>query len=548
MAKNLGAYVALYEERVDATITKNQKNLDKWTSRHEEYIKLYPKVLKTAEDLGIKEMFQKLYPKGGGRPGVFSTDIASFYSHGEDVLPIKALNKIADSPHRVEKAAKYLETTKGWKGKGEDYLSKIGSSIVSTMAVAASSGANSLDELMDDVFSEYASYEDIAEFGSHEIDGPSGVKTREVTYLALKEKHDNGELYKKVEPVEEGGESVAINPDVETETDEEETEAPTEDVPAETGVSSEPIALPEENIETEDVTESETPAEENAEEVKSETPDVESEAETSVVSDTTNITNTINDTAAAEALSATPAPDAPVAESPINAEPKKKGRFKDFLNKAKDKLQVLSETGDLTQLFKKSEDNSTIEGDSNAINNTGGQDTTGISTDETTDIAIDSSSINDASSAVAGNNTENVDASITNESSTTVNTDLSALSDANTESTETNKVSNFSAPNVAKLGPTAEPASNESIKNLGDTIVSNTAAPSQVPAEMTKSGGLTPGKKSAPVSTPNTPSVDTSGASQSNAGLAAAVAGMTKELKSIKSLLQGPLDVKIKNR
>ena len=332
----------------------------------------------------------------------------------------------------------------------------------------------------------------------------------------------------------EESESGAINADVEIEGDEEEEELPSEESSAETGVSSEPITIPEENAEP--VTSEST------------TPIVEPEAETSVVSETSNITNVINEAPPIEATK-TSTPDDVSTTSPINTEieKKKNGGLKGFLNKAKEKLQVLSETGDLTQIFKKSDDSTTNEGASSAINSSSKYNEWGNPIQNDAETAIDNSAINDTSSIVNKSSNETNSSDVSNES-TTVNSEISSPSSTNTESTEVSKVSNISAPGVVKLGPTPEPATSDNIKNLGDTITSVNTQQAATPAVIDNTGNLTPSKTKEAPATSTTPNESAPSTGASNAGMASAISEMAKELRSIKSLLAGTLDVKIKGR
>ncbi len=332
-------------------------------------------------------------------------------------------------------------------------------------------------------------------------------------------------------PVNEA-ESAAINNTEEGsaaigEIEEEQAAEPTEEIPADIGVASEPVTIPEENaveIPATGVPVNEEPTVESTEVVSDVTP-----VTNIVTNEETNVTNATENTNQS-------------ITSPINQEneTKKKGKgLKDILNKVKEKTDELtnvSNVNDIVNVFKKGNINE--ESSSTAIN---------TFNESNTSSPVESGITNIDKTSIFGapNLNENVD------DSDAVLVESNNVTSTSKESSSLQKVSELSAPNITKLGPEAEPITNETIQNLGNTITSVVQAPAQDEVRSIEKGGELSAPKKKSLSGGKKREDEKGGdpiIMQSNADMIAAINGLKKEMSSIKSLLQGPLDVKIKNR
>lgn len=604
----LGPYLSLYEEKVDKTISRTQENLNKWNDRLETYNTLYPEVLKIADDLGILETFQKLFPEGGGRPsfGSQALELSNLYSYGEDSLPIKALDKVANSPQRTVKLANRIEELNQWKGKGEDYLKKLQQSISLKLAKLASTSPNSFDKLMSMTFSEYDTYKNVVDFSDIEIDGPRGVKSSEITYALLKEKYESGEYSAKKKETEEdkdqisnntaigndieedideadGLESLAINSDAEPDTLDENTTLDESSIDAETvgtdvKTTQEALSLPKEVEQPESKpevpveiaspinqeVEIKKPVEEVIETKPGPLNDTESPQE-AVAQDLETGQSPITqpENAPVEQVDAQPL-SIPKAESPIVAEstvspignekPKKASLFK-RLKKSLSQgggaisniSNIINSTGDFLQDGSVSNLISNIKGGSNVKENIFNNKSLGP--------------LKNIKDQIKSKKDEvlNKESSVSNLSETFLNQDLSKIGDVvkNTNlggavSNTIDKSSSFSSfPKSEIIKP--EPITKADISEVGENISTNVSSSisssPQVQESTNDSIEISSGRKERKEARQEARQ-DKKAEKQAARGMGSInndFSSMEKRLKNIELLLMGPLEVKIKN-
>lgn len=579
----LGPYLSLYEERVDKTISRTQENLNKWNDRLETYNTLYPKVLKTADDLGILETFQKLFPEGGGSPsfGSQAIELSNLYSYGEDSLPIKALDKVANSPQRTVKLANRIEELNQWKGKGEDYLKKLQHSISLKLAKVASTNPNSFDKLMSMTFSEYDTYENVVDFSDIEIDGPSGVKSSEITYALLKEKYESGEYGTEKKETEEdkdqisnntaigndieedideagGLESLAINNNIELEVPDENTilDGSSTDGETEKQVtslnieSSGALNIPDEKITKKEESLKQPPDNKDLNVVDTK-PDTLEDVSKETVPSTETINNiTSNKSINEENISI----DSPV--SPVNSDipKKKKGKFGKFLGKIGGGISKMYQSSDLSKVVNSiSKDVNTFKSNSpinNFLQNINNKDIKNETSSNDLSSTTNTGAVNTLSPISKQIKEGDVLGAITsNVSNMQKNNDILSSQKQNISESIIDKSSNFKSLNKSSI-VSPEPITKDDISNVGKDIsssVSNAAAPSDlnipikdkvIPKESSN--------KSIPLVKNDNENTQNSGETVVQ-NLPSDFSQMEKRLKNIELLLMSPLEVKIKN-
>ena len=582
---SLEALKILFEKKSDRSIARTKKTLDKWTARIAEYNTLYPEVLKTAEELGIKETFQKLFPEGGGSPGFAEslTELSNLYAYGEDLLPIKALNKVADSPQKIEKLTKNIEGKEKIKAAGaEPYIDKIH------------------EEL-----NKIAKWDDIIKFGdkfledpskgspiehwsrnfSKEVEGPSGILSSPELYLAIKERGNtltsvDDEKQKDVEPTteessveettseetESGEESTAINDtkatDISTKgTGElgEPADSSEEPVSSLNIESSNALSVPE--VETEAVEEVESsdalsiPKEPEASEPTDAPKEPEAPVEISnVEKNETVVNNAINNVESNEKISteSTPAPSSVINEDKKKNKKKKRG-FGKFLNKIGGGISNMYQSSNLSDVvgsiskdFKSSiisPLNSITNRDSKNIKNEGSNSS--------------SSAVNDITSNVGGSNTDNsktVGETVVNNAISNVTGDVSNKSlqevkgglDKESIIDKTSSLKSVSKSSIIQPPPITK----EDITNVGKDISSSVSSGADIKSNLNVPDAQSPSKKETRID--NVGNTQAEGQPMSkekkgNTNINNDFSQLEKRLKNIELLLSGPLEVKIKN-
>jgi hypothetical protein len=171
---SLEAFKGLFAAKAEKYIAKQTAVVAKTEAKLAEYNTLYPEVLKAAVDLGVTETFQKLFPEGGGKPrwGSQMTELDSLHLYGEDILPIKALNKVADSPTRLERDKAYLDKMNKWASDGPDAFFAMAKDSVASSVWAMGKSPKLWDKLM--------GYDDLGEISSRLTYG--GTQLSELTF------------------------------------------------------------------------------------------------------------------------------------------------------------------------------------------------------------------------------------------------------------------------------------------------------------------------------------------------------------------------------
>ena len=255
-SESLNAFIELYNTKVDNSIEKAVDRIAKKQAQLGEFNQLYLEVKEEAESLGQLENFNNFFPEGGGfngedpQLGLNPTYVSMIQIGDEFGKKLKKLERISDASDDLERANQSLTRAQSQKEEGgEQYLNRLKAALINIAASSSSLGAASSDAIIEKILLDPESYEEIADF-EIDIDGPSGVKTSQEAYLALKEMFDSNEFTS----AEEEEVPSPINQVLE-ETDEEEIEtegelasiAPTPENPALAEVqSSGALNIPEE--------------------------------------------------------------------------------------------------------------------------------------------------------------------------------------------------------------------------------------------------------------------------------------------------------------
>ena len=599
---SLEALKILFEKKSDLSIARTKKNLDKWTARFPEYNTLYPEVLKTAEELGIKETFQKLFPEGGGSPRFAAslTELSNLYAYGEDLLPIKALSKVSDSPQQIEKYTKLIEYQEKRKSAGvEPYIDRIHEEL---------NKIAKWDDIIKfgDKFLEDPSKRSPIEQWSHdfakEVEGPPGILNSPELYLAIKERgntstsvddekqkvegtgkpspfKDSNRKYlssNQAKETEDGEESTAIN---DTKTADNSTKGAGElGEPADSSKesfsslnieSSNALSIPE--VETEAVEEVESsdalsiPKEAEApgpvdtpKEAEAPGPvDTSKEAEapveiSNVEKNETVVNNAINNVESNEKISTE---SIPAPSSVINEEKnkKKKGGFGKFLNKIGGSISNMYQSSNLSDVVGSiSKDfKSSIISPLNSITN---RDSKNIKNEGS---SSSSSAVNDITSNVGGSNTDNsktVGETVVNNAISNITGDVSNKSlqevkgglDKESIIDKTSSLKSVSKSSIVQPPPITK----EDITNVGKDISSSVSSGADIKSNLNIPGVQPPNKEETQIDNVGNTQAEGQPMSKEKNGstnVNSDFSQLEKRLKNIELLLSGPLEVKIKN-
>tara|TARA_R110002074_G_scaffold67007_3_gene158042 strand:- start:9456 stop:11153 length:1698 start_codon:yes stop_codon:yes gene_type:complete len=564
---SLEALKILFEKKSDISIARTKKTLDKWTVRIAEYNTLYPEVLKTAEELGIKETFQKLFPEGGGSPGYGSqlTELSNLYAYGEDILPIKALNKVADSPQKIEKLTKTIEGKEKIKADGADpYIDKIHSELNKIVK---------WDDIIKfgDKFLENPDDDSPIEQWSHnfskEVEGPSGILSSPELYLAIKERGNtltsvDDEKQKVEEPdveeamseeTESGEESTAIN-------DTKVVDSPiknTGELGEATEVSGEPVSsLNIESSNTLSVPEVEDAA---VEEVESSDLNTPKEAEvpveiSNIEKNETVVNNAINNVESNKKIDAE---DAPALDSGINEDKKKKKKrgFGKFLSKIGGGISNIYQSSNLSDVVGSiSKDfKSSIISPLNSITN---RDSKNIKNEESNS-SSSSNVVNDSTSNFSGSNTDNskstgetvVNNAISNITGDVSNKSLQEVKEGLDKESIIDKTSSLKSVSKSSIIQ-PPPITKEDITNVGKDISSSVSSGADIKSNLNVPDAQSPSKKETRIDNVGNTQAEgqpMSKGKKGNTNINNDFSQLEKRLKNIELLLSGPLEVKIKN-
>ena len=199
-SESLNAFIELYNTKADKSIEKAVDRIAKKQVQLDEFNQLYPIVKAEAESLGQLENFNNFFPEGGGFNGgdpllglnpIFVSMVQIGDEFGKN---LKKLERISDAPDDLERANQSLARAQSQKEEGgEQYLNRLKGELINIAASSSSLGATSYDKIIEKILVDPESYEEIADIRI-DIDGPSGVKTSQEAYLALKEMFDSNEF------------------------------------------------------------------------------------------------------------------------------------------------------------------------------------------------------------------------------------------------------------------------------------------------------------------------------------------------------------------
>lgn len=564
---SLEALKILFEKKSDISIARTKKTLDKWTARIAEYNTLYPEVLKTAEELGIKETFQKLFPEGGGSPGYGSqlTELSNLYAYGEDILPIRALNKVADSPQKIEKLTKNIEGKEKIKAAGaEPYIDKIHSELNKIVK---------WDDIIKfgDKFLEDPSTDSPIEHWSHkfteEVEGPSGILSSPELYLAIKERGNtltnvDDEKQKVEEPdveetmseeTESGEESTAIN-------DTKVVDSPiknTGELGEATEVSGEPVSSL--NIESSNTLSVPDVEDTAIEEVESSDLNTPKEAEvpveiSNIEKNETVVNNAINNVESNKKIDME---DAPALDSGINEDKKKKKKrgFGKFLSKIGGGISNIYQSSNLSDVVGSiSKDfKSSIISPLNSITN---RDSKNIKNEESNS-SSSSNVVNDSTSNFSGSTTDNsksagetvVNNAISNITGDVSNKSLQEVKEGLDKESIIDKTSSLKSVSKSSIIQ-PPPITKEDITNVGKDISSSVSSGADIKSNLNVPDAQSPSKKETRIDSVGNTQAEgqpMSKEKKGNTNINNDFSQLEKRLKNIELLLSGPLEVKIKN-
>lgn len=199
-SESLNAFIELYNTKADKSIEKAVDRIAKKQAQLDEFNQLYPIVKAEAESLGQLENFNNFFPEDGGFNGGdpllgLNPAFVSMVQIGDEFgKNLKKLERISDAPDDLERANQSLARAQSQKEEGgEQYLNRLKAALINIAASSSSLGAASSDAIIEKILLDPESYEEIADF-EIDIDGPSGVKTSQEAYLALKEMFDSNEF------------------------------------------------------------------------------------------------------------------------------------------------------------------------------------------------------------------------------------------------------------------------------------------------------------------------------------------------------------------
>jgi len=256
VSEKLAAFITLYKEKAASDLDKAKDSVKKAEDRLAESEGLWKEVRDEAEKLGIVDKFLSAFPEPGGSVNITiggvgaNPDYTALFEYGDPLAGlVKDLTKLKNAKQRLENSNNNLSQAESLlEVEPEDYLNKLGSAIFSEMAGASSVGAESAPGLLDSIFESYDDYEETVGYELDSIEGPSGVKTSEQAYEALKERYESGSLTKKSEGAAEAADQAIKEAEASPINEIEEGSEPLSETQ-----SASPINVPEAPVESESV-------------------------------------------------------------------------------------------------------------------------------------------------------------------------------------------------------------------------------------------------------------------------------------------------------
>ena len=209
MSEKLNAFIALFNERVDADISKAQSKIEKAQEKLDEAEEIWNEAQEGLSG-DILENFLEVFPAStGGAQGNAITGVdPRFVNLLEFGDPLKSqarqLFKLRNSDQRMTNAQNYLQESEKLKEEGAELtLSRLSSKLKETALRTQSLGGSNADSLIKRIFEDYESFEDVAYSELDDVSSPTQVTTSQEAYEALKEKMEGASQGEEVEPNEE---------------------------------------------------------------------------------------------------------------------------------------------------------------------------------------------------------------------------------------------------------------------------------------------------------------------------------------------------------
>ena len=209
MSEKLNAFIALFNERVDADISKAQSKIEKAQEKLDEAEKIWNEAQEGLSG-DILENFLEVFPAptGGAQGNAITGVDPRFVNLLEFGDPLKSqarqLFKLRHSDQRMISAQNYLQESEKLKEEGAELtLSRLSSKLKETARRTQSLGGSNAYSLIKRIFEDYESFEDVAYSELNDVSSPSQVTTSQEAYEALKEKMEGASQGEEVEPNEE---------------------------------------------------------------------------------------------------------------------------------------------------------------------------------------------------------------------------------------------------------------------------------------------------------------------------------------------------------
>ena len=209
MSEKLNAFIALFNERVDADISKAQSKIEKAQEKLDEAEKIWNEAQEGLSG-DILENFLEVFPAptGGAQGNAITGVDPRFVNLLEFGDPLKSqahqLFKLRYSDRRMINAQNYLQESEKLKEEGAELtLSRLSSKLKETARRTQSLGGSDVDSLIKQIFKDYDSFEEVAYSELNDVSSPSQVTTSQEAYEALKEKMEGASQGEEVEPNEE---------------------------------------------------------------------------------------------------------------------------------------------------------------------------------------------------------------------------------------------------------------------------------------------------------------------------------------------------------
>lgn len=209
MSEKLNAFIALFNERVDADISKAQSKIEKSQEKLDEAEEIWNEA-KDGLSGDILENFLEVFPAptGGAQGNAITGVDPRFVNLLEFGDPLESqarqLFKLRYSDRRMTSAQNYLQESEKLKEEGAELtLSRLSSKLIEAALRTQSLGGSNVDSLIKRIFEDYESFEDVAYSELDDVSSPTQVTTSQEAYEALKEKMEGASQGEEVEPNEE---------------------------------------------------------------------------------------------------------------------------------------------------------------------------------------------------------------------------------------------------------------------------------------------------------------------------------------------------------